>query len=479
MIRRHVLLFLLAFSLLVPATHTAYAASVPAISTDTSLIRNGSIVYFGKIGSEYAPWTVLSDGNDARLATSGKGKALLYANLVPKQYEHFSQTTNKYSSAWEDSYAKEYCETFFTDWDSPVEQAAIASTHVTETTSVTLTASNTTFLPVSLTGEHVFLLSAYEATKYFDDDADRILVDFKGMKQQYWFRSPTKNGAWVAINHSDTGRLDIKDPSNYSGMRMALNLDLSRVFAISSASAGKPSGTDGVLMPLGTNSTDKWKLTLRDEARQFSAAASAGAILRRPVGYRGWMVDVAYTGAVSGENECISAILCDSSGKALNYGSVHAQAEGTATFIMPQGLKKGTYTLKVCSEQKNTDLQSDYSSDYQSIKLTVGDGGSADEPGFMLPTNIKRVAPGAFEGIAAGIVVIPDGCESIGTRAFAGCRNLVQVYIPSSVMNVDDIAPDAFADCGHIYMVGVSGGAAQAYCDLSEHANFTFVPVGE
>ena len=467
--------FLLLVSIVLPAS----AATVPAISTNTNLIKNGDVVYFGRSNNynQLCPWLVLSDGNDAKLATSGKGEALLYANLISAQgYKNFSKEDDKYNSAWADSYAKEYCESFYTNWDNPIEKAAIASTSAKETVFVTVTAENLTFSPVSLTGEHIFFLSVYEATQYFKNDEDRILIHYTGMPQQYWFRSPTTNGAWIAINAAYTGRITFKEPSNSSGMRMALNLDLSRVFAISSATEGKPSGTDGVLMPIGTNETGEWKLTLKDDERNFTATAAEGAVLNRSVGYRGWMVDVAYSGAKSGDNECISAILLNSSGQALYYGSVSAQTDGIATFIMPQGLKKGTYTLMICSEQKNADLQSDYSSDYKSIKLTISSGGSADQQNFTLPEEIESIAPGTFEGIAARIVIIPDGCESIGSRAFANCRNLTQVYIPASVKSDEDIAADAFAGCGHLYLYGVPGGAAQAYCNNSEHANCTFVP---
>ena len=113
--RKHTLLYLLAFLLLTAFVHAASAESPSAVSLDTNLIQNGDIVYFVKIGNEDAPWTVLSDGNDTELATSGMGKALLYANLVPSTYEHFSKDTDtdRYNNAWADSYVKVYCEMFY------------------------------------------------------------------------------------------------------------------------------------------------------------------------------------------------------------------------------------------------------------------------------------------------------------------------------------------------------------------------------
>jgi len=42
-------------------------------------------------------------------------------------------------------------------------------------------------------------------------------------------------------------------------------------------------------------------------------------------------------------------------------------------------------------------------------------------------------------------VICPVGLESIGSRAFAKCKRLWTIRIPSTVQT---IAEDAFADCG-------------------------------
>ena len=46
--------------------------------------------------------------------------------------------------------------------------------------------------------------------------------------------------------------------------------------------------------------------------------------------------------------------------------------------------------------------------------------------------------------LACQAVIIPDGCTSIGSRAFADCKNLLYVRIPASVTY---IAGDAFEGC--------------------------------
>ena len=47
----------------------------------------------------------------------------------------------------------------------------------------------------------------------------------------------------------------------------------------------------------------------------------------------------------------------------------------------------------------------------------------------------------AFEGGTFQGVVIPDGCVSIGSKAFANCEQLLYVSIPVTVKEVSD---DAF-----------------------------------
>ena len=64
-----------------------------------------------------------------------------------------------------------------------------------------------------------------------------------------------------------------------------------------------------------------------------------------------------------------------------------------------------------------------------------------------LPANLKSIEEEAFAGSAFEGVIIPEGCESIGSRAFADCPNLVYIKIPATVT---DIAADAFDGCGEV-----------------------------
>ena len=66
--------------------------------------------------------------------------------------------------------------------------------------------------------------------------------------------------------------------------------------------------------------------------------------------------------------------------------------------------------------------------------------------------------------------MIPDGCTTIGAKAFAGCAELELVIVPNSVTT---IAADAFEGCGDVTFICQSNSAAAAYA--AGHDNITCV----
>ena len=68
---------------------------------------------------------------------------------------------------------------------------------------------------------------------------------------------------------------------------------------------------------------------------------------------------------------------------------------------------------------------------------------------LRLPAGLTEIEANAFEGLACEAVVVPDGCITIGARAFADCRELIYVILPSGTA----VASDAFDGCPEDIMI--------------------------
>ncbi len=183
----------------------------------------------------------------------------------------------------------------------------------------------------------------------------------------WYLRSPGSHAYYVAIVSSDGSvqysGVSILKENNHRTVRPAFNLNLNSVLFASAAVGGKP---EGGLTPISEYSGNEWKLTLLDSSRNFAVTEKAVS------GAPDDTVTLHYTGATTGINEYISAIIADSSG-ARYYGRVAQPTakNGTVEIKIPSDLAPGSYTLKVFSEQYNGDYNTDYASNFTDIALTV------------------------------------------------------------------------------------------------------------
>lgn len=83
---------------------------------------------------------------------------------------------------------------------------------------------------------------------------------------------------------------------------------------------------------------------------------------------------------------------------------------------------------------------------------------------LYLPAGVKCVDASAFEGTAAACVVVPDGCKTIASEAFAGCSQLKWVEIPASVTSIAD---NAFGSLQGFTIIAPQGSAAASFA--SQH----------
>ncbi len=86
-------------------------------------------------------------------------------------------------------------------------------------------------------------------------------------------------------------------------------------------------------------------------------------------------------------------------------------------------------------------------------------------PDFVLPTGTATVEAGAFEGIAAAKVYIPDGCTAIGEGAFSNCPNLKAVRVPAGCAFAEGDNPFDGCPAG-LYILSTGSGLAD-FCSAN------------
>ena len=226
-----------------------------------------------------------------------------------------------------------------------------------------------------LEAEHVFAPSIQDvvnAAYGFTDSASRIAgpSNSLGPGTRYWLRSfeiSEQLPFMVGENASLMG--DWGD--NPSAVRPAMNLSTAgnNILFVSAAEGGKPAGG---LAEISEYTGNEWKLTLLDSSRSGFAVTTTDLSAYT----RGGTVKIGYTGAKTGTNEYVSAMILDAAGNPAYYGRSSAaltDENGTAELTIP-ALAEGTYTLKVFNEQYNGDKMTDLASAFADVTLTVEEG---------------------------------------------------------------------------------------------------------
>ena len=229
------------------------------------------------------------------------------------------------------------------------------------------------FLP-SYTTDYVKGITGSEGNHYWLRDPGKSYETGKYSEQFTHFDSAAEilYGTGTVFDSGLEVSLVSQGHTYAGGIRPAFNMDASKILLTSAAVNGKTTGTMGTLSSVPDYTGNEWKLTLIDSNRSSFTVDASEAETSAEVGYSNWSIPVAYSGAQTGDNEYVSALLCDNAGNVLYYGNLAQSSEsGTVRLNIPSGLADGSYTLKVFSEQCNGDYKTDYASAFQDISLTV------------------------------------------------------------------------------------------------------------
>ena len=187
----------------------------------------------------------------------------------------------------------------------------------------------------------------------------------------WWLRSPSElpNAAAYVEGNGNIQYHGMYDFRSEYGVRPAFNLNSDSVLFASAAVGGKP---EGGLTEVSEYSGNEWKLTLRDSSR--SSFRVIGDVVAAVDDTTGDTVKIRYTGAKTGTNEYVSALIAPHSGNITYYGRSNApltETDGTAELTIPAGFAPGTYTLLVFNEQYNGDYCTDLAGSFTWVTLTV------------------------------------------------------------------------------------------------------------
>ena len=212
---------------------------------------------------------------------------------------------------------------------------------------------------------------------------------------------------------------------NPSAVRPAMNLSTAgnNILFVSAAEGGKPAGG---LAEISKYTGNEWKLTLLDSSRSGFAVTTTDLSAYT----RGGTVEIGYTGAKTGTNEYVSAMILDAAGNPAYYGRSSAaltDENGTAELTIP-ALAEGTYTLKVFNEQYNGDKMTDLASAFADVTLTVEEGVEEQftlTPGGRYYFDLSAMnIPGTVNtGNSLGATSLPDTSLHYVPFTYAGTVN--------------------------------------------------------
>ena len=345
-------------------------------------IDNGQYIVFG---NNAAQWFVL----DSKSTTTDEAGVVLISKDILTTNIAFN--AGGLENSWANSDAKTWNAEYAASAFSAAELAAIMETTKAEEAGNYFGAN---WGNDALAAEKLFFLSAAEIQDYFGNSIEGLIASCEGVTDGWWIRSAyTDRGIYGGIV-SDAGFVGYPHVAATWGARPAFNISNSAIVLTSAAVGGKVSGEVGAdgLIAVADATTNEWKLTIADAAHStFAATIGNGeAKLEQTLGYESWVLPVTYSGAVAGDNEYVSVMICNQVGNAVYYGHIAANsASGTVNVNMPVGLS-GKYTIYVFAEQCNGDNKTDFGSSLVSADIQINDGmSSVNSWGLILEGDIR------------------------------------------------------------------------------------------
>ena len=318
-------------------------------------------------------WRVISYGDSGNKFAKQSGVATLFAsdNLeTGKQFNPVENPVNDYEGSSLQGTVNGWFTSLFSEKEQKaVDERKLAVGEYDDSSDATWDNEVGRFYSAGVSGTpakgFLWPLSTAEARAMESSSNSRELLK---ASDHWWLRSPGSHddSAAIVYEYVSVSYLGLT-VYGICGVRPAFWLNLKSVLFTSAAAGGKSSGDAGAgaLTQIGTNNTNEWKVTLLDDGtitgldghKNFAVTASA-VTYDSATG----AVTVPYTGAVTGDNEYISAIITDSTGKTIKYYGRIAKASSASNAsvtINTSGKLGDDDKLYVFNEQFNGDAEGD------------------------------------------------------------------------------------------------------------------------
>ncbi|MCR4729227.1 MAG: DUF6273 domain-containing protein, partial [Lachnospiraceae bacterium] len=278
-------------------------------------VTTAQTVYYGSNGTQR--WLVIGYNGTGAVGMSNTVTLFAENNLVTDQAYHnpsnSADRSNHYGTSDIKFYVDGHCVTLFTNEEKGI---ILERTLATGGYSDNYNSLSDGISDASALDADFWLLSTKEA--------DLLKKDYRTASNHWWLRSPGDIDHDAAVVYSD-GYVYYAGGgvAGCFGVRPAFNLNLQSIIFTSAAAGGKSSGNLGAdaLTSVADYTGNDWKLTLLDDGSANAAGnGHAGfSATRTDLGTvtAGNAITVSYSGAKTGSNEYVSAILVSASNENL------------------------------------------------------------------------------------------------------------------------------------------------------------------
>ena len=367
-----------------------------SISLNAGDITELDYIYYGKWKGNSIKWLVLNKKTNTR---EDDGFFLLSDSILESR-----KMTAEDNGPWRGSGFQKWCEDFagisgssVPDAFSPAEFNEILATTKTDVGHKKGNRGTFDEVPNALNGDKVFELSSTEVdVDIYGPPYEKVSKETEFETTIWSLRSRgSSNGENYIGKCDDLGAYaSLYAENDVVGIRPAFNLGKSNILFASSADGGKKDAdVDGSLTAVNDWSGNEWKVTLKDSSRNFNASVDRNEV------NAGDTITVDYSGAKTGDNEYVSAVITDKNDKVLYYGRIaQSSTNGSVQISVPKGIELGEHVLKVFSEQCNEDRNTDYASDFVNFNITIGRNGNKLLPGYDSENGYEYIYYGSYDG---------------------------------------------------------------------------------